>query len=334
MKLRKAAVYFIALLSLLTSNVVLSHAFDPSLLIINKVSSGELELYWRKPDLNGTPLPLEVELPTSCKTTTKVTSQLEAAVWVSQWNVLCKPSSFNEPLIISGLDRYDVNVIVRFKPNIDEDFHTYLIKSDNPSVILEADTSFYSIFTTYTFLGFEHILEGWDHLLFLFALILLIRNGRKLIIAITAFTLAHSITLFASVINIINLNPKFVEAMIAFSIVFLAYELAKSTPNTTSLTKRYPWLVTFTFGLLHGFGFAGALREIGIPQGEIPVTLLAFNIGVELGQLLFLAVVFVAFSLICRMFKDVPRLNSDATKLSAYLIGTASSFWLLERIWL
>lgn len=332
MRCKKLILCVVVLLSIFSIKTVYAHAFDPSLLTIKKVTDKEWELYWRKPDLNGTPLPIGIVLPSSCLSSGKRTTSLQAAVWVSQWRVTCDPFSFSKPLVISGLERVDVSVVVRYWPGSGETYQTHLIQSDNPSITLEADSSIGSTFTTYAFLGFEHILEGWDHLLFLFALILLIRRQRQLIIAITAFTLAHSITLFAATMNLINLNFRLVEAVIAFSIVFLAYEVVKDRSDKISLTKQYPWMVTFTFGLLHGFGFAGALREIGIPQDEIPMTLFAFNVGVELGQIVFLMGAYLVTILVSRWFENTLKISALFTKTCAYFVGSASSFWLIERI--
>ncbi len=331
-KYKHAIFICVILLSQLISTPAFSHAFDPSLLIIKHANNQEWALFWRKPDLNGTPMPIDIALPASCVSTGDKTTNLEAAAWISKWVVSCKPGAFNQPLEILGLELYDINVIVRYLPAEADDFHTFLIKPDDPSIQLEVDSSPLSVFSTYLVLGFDHILEGWDHLLFLFALILLIQHQWKLVIAITAFTIAHSITLFASVTDIVRLNPKLVEALIAFSIVFLACEIVKNRSNTNSLAQQYPWLVTFTFGLLHGFGFAGALREIGIPQGEIPMTLFAFNVGVELGQLTFLFGALGFMTLWRRLVYRSFRESFFTHKIGAYAIGTLSSYWLIERI--
>ena len=181
----------------------------------------------------------------------------------------------------------------------------------------------------YTSLGIEHILEGYDHLLFVFALLLIVSNGWMLVKTITAFTLAHSITLALATLGIVGLPPRPVEAAIALSIVFLAVEIMHARDGRIGLTYRSPWLVAFGFGLLHGFGFAGALADIGLPQAEVPVALLFFNVGVEIGQLMFVLVV-VAFGW---MVKRVPaRLPEIAGLLPAYVIGSVAMYWLMERV--
>ena len=183
--------------------------------------------------------------------------------------------------------------------------------------------------TTYTALGIEHILLGVDHLLFVLALLILVRGARRIALTITAFTLAHSLTLVAATLGWLSLPGAPVEAVIALSIAFLAREIAMSWRGHASLTERLPWLVAFVFGLLHGLGFAGALAEIGLPQKAIPVALLCFNVGVELGQLLFVAVM-LALAWSARAL--LARWQSTLRWVPPYAIGGIASFWLIERI--
>ncbi|EEE44242.2 HupE/UreJ family protein [Roseibium alexandrii] len=182
--------------------------------------------------------------------------------------------------------------------------------------------------TRYTKLGFEHILEGLDHLLFVFALMIVVRNGWRLVKTITAFTIAHSITLALATLGYVNLPSAPVEATIALSIVFLCVEIVHAARGQISLTYRYPWIVAFAFGLLHGLGFAGALSEIGLPPNEIPIALLFFNIGVELGQLAFVSVILIALNLLAALRFRFPRW---AELVPTYVIGTLAMYWTLER---
>ena len=160
-----------------------------------------------------------------------------------------------------------------------------------PQATIPAGQSGWAVAATYLKLGVEHILLGIDHLLFVLALILIAPNTRQLIKAITAFTVAHSITLAAATLGFVHVPPTPVEAAIALSIAFVAAEIVRAREGKAGIAARAPWIVAFAFGLLHGFGFAGALSEIGLPAGHIPVALLFFNVGVEIGQLLFVAVV-------------------------------------------
>ena len=182
---------------------------------------------------------------------------------------------------------------------------------------------------TYTGLGIGHILTGVDHLLFVLALVLIVRGRRRLLLTITAFTIAHSITLALATLGVVRIAGPPVEATIALSIVFVASEILRLRQGREGIAVRKPWVIAFAFGLLHGLGFAGALAEVGLPQNSIPLALLFFNVGVEIGQLIFIAVV-LAFAAIARR---VLRNHDEWTvALPAYLIGSVASFWVFERI--
>ena len=181
----------------------------------------------------------------------------------------------------------------------------------------------------YLSLGIEHILFGIDHLLFVFALLLIVRGRWMLVKTITAFTVAHSITLALATLGFINVPLRPVEAAIALSIVFLCVEIVHARQGRIGLAVRYPWVVAFAFGLLHGLGFAGALAEIGLPQSEIPIALLFFNIGVEIGQLMFVAVVLGVIWGLQRLQFQAP---SWAQAIPVYVIGTLATYWFIERV--
>jgi len=220
-----------------------------------------------------------------------------------------------------------------------------------PSVVIPARPSAFEVIRTYTVLGIGHILGGVDHLLFVLALLLLVRGLGRLIATVTAFTLAHSVTLAAATLGFVHVPSAPVEATIALSILFLASELARqplatepsaagraasgSAPTGTrsvdaraDLTARFPWLVAFSFGLLHGFGFAGALSEVGVPQRAVPLALLFFNVGVEIGQLLFIASVLSLGWLVRRAAVRAPGWWPRA---AAYGIGSVAAFWVVQR---
>ncbi|MEE1674933.1 HupE/UreJ family protein [Agarivorans aestuarii] len=180
----------------------------------------------------------------------------------------------------------------------------------------------------YFFLGIEHILLGIDHLLFVLGLLWIVRGGLSLLKTITAFTLAHSITLGLATFGLVSLAPAPVEACIALSIVFLAVEIMRAREGQTGLTHRYPWVVAFAFGLLHGLGFAGALSSIGLAQSEIPIALLFFNIGVEAGQILFVLAVIAAMQAVDTLKVKIP---SWVEVIPVYVIGTLATYWLFTR---
>src|SRR5690606_4582930 len=192
---------------------------------------------------------------------------------------------------------------------------------------------------TYTIIGIEHIVFGFDHLLFVLALVLLLKGGWLVVQTVTAFTIAHSMTLVGASLGYLSLPSRPVEAVIALSIVFLAVEVVKAQQNARMhgnsdtmplrLSQRFPWVVAFLFGLLHGLGFAGALAEIGLPQDAIPMALLTFNLGVELGQLAIVAVAFAVLALVRRLHEASLH---PAKVAASYAIGITATFWFIERM--
>jgi hydrogenase/urease accessory protein HupE len=228
-----------------------------------------------------------------------------------------------------GLDQTLSDVLVRIEL-ADGGTFTSLVNASRPWVVVEGPPSGWAVAWQYLQLGVEHILSGFDHLLFVLALLLIVQGWRRLLATVTAFTLAHSITLAAATLGFVRVAGPPVEATIALSIVFLASELIKVNRGQPSLTARAPWLVAFAFGLLHGFGFAGALANVGLPRAEIPWALLTFNLGVELGQIVFVFMALAAVWLLGRIRKDWP---SWAAQVPAYGIGTLAAFWLVERLY-
>ena len=182
---------------------------------------------------------------------------------------------------------------------------------------------------SYLRLGIKHILLGIDHLLFVLALMILVAGRRRLVGTVTAFTAAHSLTLAAAALGLVRVPQKPVEAVIALSIVFVASEIIRGREGKPGLTARSPWVVAFIFGLLHGFGFAGALSEVGLPPQAIPLALLFFNVGVELGQLLFIGAVAIVVVAIRRLAVPSP---TWAWRVPAYGIGAVAAMWTLERV--
>jgi hypothetical protein len=178
-------------------------------------------------------------------------------------------------------------------------------------------------------MGTIHILEGADHLLFVFALLLIVTGLMSLFKAITAFTVAHSITLGLATLGMIHLPPAPTEAIIALSIVFLAGEIIHKRQGRMGITERWPWVIAFVFGLFHGLGFAGALSEIGLPQHEVPLALLMFNVGVETGQLLFIAVVLSLMTVLKRLPLRLPQ---ESWRLVPYSIGGLAAYWTVDRV--
>jgi hydrogenase/urease accessory protein HupE len=228
-----------------------------------------------------------------------------------------------------------VSALVRIS-RLSGETHSLLASPEETEVIIPDAESFGSVARDYLTLGVKHILEGYDHLLFLVCLMLIARTGRRILITITGFTIAHSITLALSALGVVRVPVPAVEAAIALSIVFLAVEIVRG--DTNSLTYRYPIAVSSSFGLLHGFGFAAVLGETGLPQTEIPTALLFFNLGVEVGQIIFVGGVIIAYELVRVAARALPgaepsldRLRSFQTP-AAYAVGVVASFWMIQRV--
>jgi hydrogenase/urease accessory protein HupE len=211
---------------------------------------------------------------------------------------------------------------------------TSIVRPKQPWIEIAASPTGWKVAGSYLVLGVEHILGGVDHLLFILALVLLVQGWKRLVATITAFTVAHSITLTVATLGFVTVPGPPVEACIALSVMFVASELVRARHGDSGMLRRCPWLVAFAFGLLHGFGFAGALSEVGLPPNAIPLALAFFNIGVELGQLAFIAVVLgviAAGAKVLRLYW-MPRGPAWTWRVPPYAIGGLAAFWVIERI--
>jgi hypothetical protein len=299
---------------------------------------------------------LEPQIPEGCGVDGVVRTYVLEDARVQHAELVCTAPLVGRVFTINGLELTATDVLLRVD-HLDGSSFTHRLVPEAPSVVIPAQAGAWDVAATYLVLGVEHILLGIDHLLFVLALLLLVRDIGRLIATITAFTVAHSITLAAATLGFVSMPSAPIEATIALSILFVATELArerqrgsglggsglggrgfsrddqiaaKAAPTVAriTLTARFPWLVAFTFGLLHGFGFAGALSEVGLPAHAIPLALLFFNLGVELGQLAFIAVVLVGAWALRRMALEPP---DWAPRLTAYVIGSVAAFWVFER---
>ncbi len=305
-----------------------AHALDPGYLEIRQIASGTWSIYWRKPDVNGQPMAIDAVLPDDCAPSRGPEPISDSRAWISSWVVECGTEISGQPIAIEGLETQKNDVLVRLHP-LQAEPTTLRFTPEAAVQNIPIEQTTWSVFVSYFQLGFEHILEGWDHLLFVFALFILVRDPWRLVGAVTAFTFAHSITLALATFGVLNLPGPPVEAVIALSIVFLAMEIVKGGEGRFRLSKQKPWIVCFGFGLLHGLGFAGALADIGLPSNDIPAALLAFNLGVEAGQLSFIA----ALALLLATWRLIALpIGQRATVITAYGIGSVSMYWLIERI--
>jgi hydrogenase/urease accessory protein HupE len=246
-----------------------AHRLQPAYLEINEQSAGKFSILWKRPFAGGRPMNIYPQLPAGCTNLTEPAVQALPSGAVERWLVNCGESGItNETIVIDGLTATQTDTLLRIQL-IDGSMHTTVLRPDSPSFLVPAKVSKSRVAGSYLMLGIEHILGGFDHLLFVLGLLLIVRSTMLLIKTITSFTLAHSVTLAMATLGFVHVPQAPVEAVIALSIIFLASELAKQHRGETGLTTKAPWLVALCFGLLHGFGFAGALTEVGLPQTDI-----------------------------------------------------------------
>ncbi len=301
----------------------------PAYLQISETSPDIFSIVWKVPAKNNRKLSLEARLPAHCQNQTQADAQFNNGAYLQRWISICKGGLVGEDISIEGLESTITDALLRIELMNDISHSVVLTPSDMVFVV-PAQASRLQLAGTYSWLGVEHILLGIDHLLFVFALLLIVKNFRRLVGTITSFTLAHSITLAAATLGFIHVPQQPVEAIIALSILFLAMEIVHTKRGHPGAAARWPWLIAFIFGLLHGFGFAGALAEVGLPENAISIALVFFNVGVELGQIVFISGVLALGWLLHKLTN--PKILSRAETLVVYAIGSLSSFWLFERV--
>jgi len=302
-----------------------AHETLPAALTLQERGPGVWDMALRIPATQGQPPALRPLLPAHCAALPDPAERLLPAARQLDWHGVACALAPGDSIAVDGLAATQIDLLLRIVP-ADGQALSQLLRPREPAWVLPAPAQAAPPVRAYFGLGVEHILGGTDHLLFVLALALLVRRMLPLLRTITAFTLAHSLTLVAAALGFVQVPGPPVEAAIALSIVYVARELLRPVPG---LAARRPWLVALAFGLLHGFGFAGALAEVGLPEGEIPLALALFNLGVEAGQLLFLAAVLLAWRLISLGRKTRPRWLEHAP---AYALGAVSSGWLLQRL--
>ena len=303
-----------------------AHEIRPGYLEIIEQAPNTYGITWKAPIRLERPLAVEPRFPFDCETSRQLIQSNEGTALIHKASVSCDMPLQNRRIYLAGLDSTLTDVLVRFQP-ADSAMQALRATPNMPMVEVAGNETRQGVAYTYFMLGIEHILFGIDHLLFVLALVLLITGVRRLVETITAFTLAHSITLVFSSLGWVSLASAPVEATIALSIVFLANELAHKSADASRVSEKHPWLVALAFGLLHGFGFAGALAEIGLPEGEMTAALFTFNLGVEVGQLAFLTCVLLLLNLVGRLHQ---RQRVDL--FASYAIGITASVWLIERV--
>jgi hydrogenase/urease accessory protein HupE len=310
-----------------------AHEVRPAYLELRQTGSETYDALWKVPGQgDNLRLGLYVELPEGCSHATPPRAEMAGGAFTERWTVTCASRLSGGTIHIAGLMATMTDVLVRIE-RVDGTAQVARLTPSAPSFVVEAAPRPARVAAAYLVLGFDHILLGIDHLLFVLSLVILVTGTRRLIVTVTAFTVAHSLTLAGATLGFVHVPGPPVEAIIALSIVFVALEIIRKRRGVAGLTERFPWVVAFTFGLLHGLGFAGALSEVGLPQSAIPVALLFFNAGVELGQLVFIASVFAAIAVSRRIMQRIAVPQPPwAWRIVPYAIGSVAMSWVVERL--
>ena len=320
------------------SSPVSAHEVRPAYLELRQTGTETYDVLWKVPARgDNMRLGIYVKFPAGTTNVATPRTLFTNDASTERWSITRPGGLTGDEVRITGLAATVTDVLVRIE-NLNGTTQVTRVTPSSPSFVVAAAPSALDVTRTYLALWVEHILFGVDHLLFVLALLILVKGWRKLVGTITAFTVAHSITLAAATLGFVHVPSKPVEAMIALSIVFVACEIVHLRRGRSGLTETCPWVIAFSFGLLHGFGFASALREVGLPQNAIPLALLFFNVGVELGQLLFVGVVMAVITLAVRAARNFSRSDlapqpafAWCETISVYAIGAVAAFWLIER---
>ena len=324
---RKLLTAFVVLGAVLFSVSAFAHELRPAYLQLHEEKPGEFSVFWKTPMLGDAKLALEPEFSGDAKAITPITTRSPLGASIQQW-MLRASNLRGQTLHILGLESTMTDTLVQME-FADGTEWTKLLTPQQPTAVIPTTSSRMETADAYMKLGVLHILTGVDHLLFILALIIITDGGWKLVKTVTAFTVSHSITLTAATLGYVHVPQRPVEAVIALSIVFVACEIIHRRQGRSGLTERWPWIIALTFGLLHGLGFAGALSDVGLPAGHIPLALLFFSCGVETGQFLFIAAVLTLVAVAHRVRIPFPRW---AELVPPYAIGTVAMFWVIQRI--
>jgi hydrogenase/urease accessory protein HupE len=336
MKTPVFAAIFLAF-SLFQTSSAQAHEVRPGFLQLKQINEHTYDLLWKIPAKGDRRLSLYVRIPRQCQSN-DVTSRIADGAYIERRQVSCKGGLTGETIAIDGLQATKTDVLARVE-HTNGQTQTIRLTPSEPEFTVFGSPQPTAVVRTYFKLGIGHILLGFDHLLFVLALLFLVDGWRRLVGTITAFTVAHSLTLAAATFGWVQVPQAPVEAVIALSIMFVAVEVLHRRQGKEGLASRRPWVLAFVFGLLHGLGFAGALREIGLPDQAIPMALVFFNLGVETGQLIFVAAVFLIFWLVSTAVRKLVAISDRSVWFNnetiyapiSYAIGILSGFWFIER---
>jgi hydrogenase/urease accessory protein HupE len=306
-----------------------AHRFAPSLLQVNEIAPQQYNMVWKTPAQGVSNTPLRPVWPQACEVQSASQPQLEDTGIVTSWQMQCAKLGADglvgQTLGVSGLGANQASAMVMVTL-LDGRNYQQVLDTEHPDFVVPAQSTAGDVMRDYTRLGIEHIWTGVDHLLFVFGLLLLVGGGRRLLWTITAFTVGHSITLSLVTLGFFNFPVAFVEFTIALSIFVLAVELTRTEKQDA--LWRNPWWLAAGFGLLHGMGFAGALADAGLPQDNVPLALLFFNVGIEIGQIAFILVVLAIWYVIR---KPLAPWQDKLLPVPIYILGTLSALWCIER---
>lgn len=319
--------YALALLMYFMAGSASADELRPGYIEFTQNSGQNWTLVWKSPMKGGFTPYTKPELPLNCAVQGLPSRAIANGSMITISTVTCNGQIGGGFIGLKNFDTAQSDVLVRVAP-LRRPVQTIRLTPAQPRFVIAAKPDRWQVARTYFVTGIDHIIFGFDHLLFVVALVLLLSGMWTVFKAVTAFTVAHSLTLIGTTLGLIGLPQRPVEIVIALSIMFLAVEILKSKPGQQRLSERIPWVVAFGFGLLHGFGFAGALKEIGLPESDVPTALLTFNLGVEAGQL---AIVIVTTGLLAILRTRSPALQSRIVKTATYAIGITAGFWFVER---
>jgi hypothetical protein len=326
--MRRFAQALAAAFALCSATMTIAHEVRPGFLELTQTAAESYNFLWKKPSGGEVELQIAPVLPPQCRLVVPGAQQLSPGAVVVRGQLSCPGGIAGKTLAIGGLESTITDVLVRVN-HADGRLESHLLRPTTPSVTFGGKNGLAERALGYVQLGFQHILLGVDHLLFVLGLMLIVADRWMLVKTLTAFTVAHSITLALATLGYASAPLLPLNAAIALSILFLGPEIVRAWRGGTSFTIRHPWVVAFAFGLLHGFGFASGLSAMGLPRDEIPLALLLFNIGVELGQLAFVLLVVM----LERAFRVLElRWPLPMQRLPGYVVGTLGAFWTIQRM--
>jgi hypothetical protein len=317
------------LAGLLPASAAWAHEVRPAYLELKETTPDHFNVLWRTPMLSGIRLPVVLKLPDDVQNLKEpMIQELTDSLVERRWIDAGRRGLAGKRIEFVGLQGTITDVLVRVE-HLDGSSQVTRVMPSSPSFIAEATPRRFEVARTYLVLGIEHILTGADHLLFVSGLLLLVTGVRRLLLTVSAFTLSHTVTLTLATLGFVHIPPAPVEAVIALSIMFVALEVLRKATNPTGLAQRKPWLVAFSFGLLHGLGFAGGLSAAGLPPAHIPLALGFFSAGVEVGHFSFVG---SALLVIAAFRRWLSRLPHWSWRVAPYAIGACASFWFIARV--